>query len=82
MSERDDNEPAFPYDVMATDSLGVERTQASYPGMYLRDYFAAKAMEGILAGPCARDGVTVKEWGDVPQYAYEIADAMLDEREK
>lgn len=64
---------------------GVQRLGETQ-GMSLRDYFAAKAMQGILAGPCAapflRDGVPVKEWGDVPQQAYEIADIMLAEREK
>lgn len=41
-------------------------------GMTLRDYFAAKAMQGMLA-----NGVPS---GDIPLYAYEIADAMVSIR--
>ena len=51
------------------------------PGMSLRDYFAVKAMQGILAGPCSREGVPLKEWLDVPKFAYDIADEMLKARE-
>ena len=47
-------------------------------GMDLRDYFAAKAMQGLLA--------TVKdeEWqyDDVATIAYGMADAMMEVREK
>ena len=43
----------------------------------LRDYFAAKALQGMLADP---------EWGASPERlaadSYEMADAMLAEREK
>lgn len=52
------------------------------PGMSLRDYFAAKAMQGLLAGPCGRDGVPSREWIDVVAPAYKLADAMLAERVK
>ena len=46
-------------------------------GMSLRDYFAAKAMQGILSNPQYR--------GEDSQFvnaAYEMADAMLMERER
>ena len=48
----------------------------SGPGMTLRDYFAAKAMQGRLANPdwLCSDDRTAKE-------AYQIADAMLRARE-
>jgi hypothetical protein len=56
---------AFPW----TEDDGSQNT-----GMTLRDYFAAKALTGIIAGSP----------GSVPQWlasrAYEIADAMLAER--
>lgn len=47
-------------------------------GMTLRDYFAAKAMQGIMVGdnPASHHPKTVSDW------AYSIADAMLKEREK
>lgn len=54
---------------------------ASNSGMTLRDYFAAKAMQGFLA---AREAAHVGEDGDkvLAQDAYICADAMLAEREK
>lgn len=53
----------------------------SGPGMTLRDYFAAKAMQGILANPGQLDNVTdsATEW--VAKDAYRVADAMLKARE-
>jgi hypothetical protein len=47
-------------------------------GMTLRDYFAAKAMQGMFAG---RNGsvLTASDWAT---QAYIIADAMLAERSK
>ena len=43
-------------------------------GMTLRDYFAAKAMQGILADP------STPEIMDIAGAAYEMADAMLKAR--
>lgn len=46
-------------------------------GMTLRDYFAAKAMQGLLANPgAAMCPVTLVA------YAYETADAMIAERDR
>lgn len=45
-----------------------------YPGMTLRDYFAAKAMTVLMQN----EHSTFK---DDAQYAYEVADAMLKARE-
>jgi hypothetical protein len=50
-------------------------------GMTLRDYFAAKAMQGWLAGwpddaPCDTDERKLK----VALFAYSVADAMLKAR--
>jgi hypothetical protein len=47
-------------------------------GMSLRDYFAAKAMQGFLADGAAPD--VSKE--TVASMAYAMADAMLEERNK
>lgn len=49
-------------------------------GMTLRDYFAAKAMQGYLRDE-HHDGPVV-DYGDVAEIAYAIADAMLAERSK
>ena len=47
-------------------------------GMTLRDYFAAKAMQGMLEMAEYRD-LTSEEYA---RGAYRVADAMLAEREK
>lgn len=62
------NEPAFP---QRTDST------LAYSGMTLRDYFAAKAMTGLLTAEI------VGEYSNehVAEIAYRIADAMLKARE-
>jgi predicted RNA polymerase sigma factor len=56
------NEPAFP----------TERNLTQ--GMTLRDYFAAKALQGILF-----EGLSTQE---TARYAYELADAMMEARQE
>ena len=53
-------------------------------GMTLRDYFAAKAMQGIISVYESRSGFSVmkKECKDLANTAYSIANAMLKERKK
>jgi hypothetical protein len=50
-------------------------------GMTLRDYFAAKAMQGIMTGqfPITRD---INAEYRVSMAAYKLADAMLQAREQ
>ena len=74
--------PAFPTNY---------RHRANYPGMELRDYFAAKAMQGVvssiateddyrrLSGHASASGLTVSEW--IARDAFKQADAMLKARE-
>ena len=48
----------------------------------LRDYFAAKVMSGMCSGDWKLDLSNGKNWDEVAaKRAYEIADAMLAERE-
>lgn len=55
-----------------------DRDVALWPNsMTLRDYFAAKAMQGDMAS----DDVSSDSFGFVAQRAYEVADAMLAARE-
>lgn len=70
------------------------RNQISGGGMSLRDYFAAKAMQGMmvgLGGECygdrAEKSLSVEEWQEwcataIAKQSYRIADAMLRVREK
>jgi hypothetical protein len=67
------NEPAFPSNGYVASSLGDLST--SEKGMTLRDYFAAKAMQGMLANP-NRDYTFARAATD----AYDWADAMLQAR--
>jgi hypothetical protein len=71
MSEIDTGGPAFPTATLAQKTEG---------GMTLRDYFAAKAMLGILAGnfPVTK---TINADQLVAKSAYIMADAMLKARE-
>lgn len=69
------NEPAFP----CVDHHGHKLT-----GMTLRDYFAAKAMQGLLANPKLQkeilaQGGCVSGWIETSAYAF--ADEMLKARE-
>ena len=65
--------PAFPCDHLVDDD-GVSLAS----GMTLRDYFAAKAMQGMFASGNLPKSVTNEEIADV---AYDMADAMLKARE-
>ena len=71
MSEQHDGGPAFPVkQPLSSDALC----------MTLRDYFAAKAMQGLIA---SFETIPDAPWLDgVAIDAYPMADAMLKERSK
>jgi hypothetical protein len=48
----------------------------------LRDYFAAKAMQGILIAASTNPGCWTGDEKARAAYAYMVADAMLEERGK
>jgi hypothetical protein len=52
------------------------KTGTADKGMKLRDYFAAKALQGMLAEPSLK--ATPQEFA---QRSYMVADAMLKERD-
>ena len=62
------NEPAFPQ------PTGIN---LSYSGMTLRDYFAAKAMQAMLAHPNSKETAPPQTYASA---AYCMADAMLEAR--
>ena len=66
--------PAFPFTEMHTH--GSPYTQ--WKGMTLRDYFAAKAMQGMFASALLPKNVTNEE---LSIEAYKVADAMMKARE-
>ena len=63
---------AFPSPGVVLDS---GQQQGAYEGMTLRDYFAAMAMQALIAGRC----YPIDK--QMPIYAYEAADAMLRVRQ-
>ena len=67
-----DDERAFPMEAHA-DPI-YEGRIVGQRGMTLRDYFAASALTGLLAG---RSSIDRTSYGPV---AYEFADAMLEAR--
>ena len=65
------NAPAFPVEMIYT------QENEKFNGMTLRDYFAAKAMTGLLTAEL------VGEYSNehVAEISYRIADAMMKARE-
>ena len=72
MNKVNDDDSAFPHG----------GTLARHPnrGMTLRDYFAAKAMQGYLTKIGIVGGIAPTD-DDMARYSYEMADAMLRVRE-
>jgi hypothetical protein len=67
---------AFPTDRLGViqDTRGISINQAQQDGMDLRDYFAAKALQGLLASDVHASKTEFAE------KAYAMADAMMKER--
>lgn len=80
--------PAFPEVRIRSGDNYNPSIKIYYPGMTLRDYFAAKAMQAFLSNnellkesvTCYRDSLSSEE--AVAQLAYDQADFMLKERSK
>lgn len=62
----------------------VDYNDAEEQGMDLRDYFAAKAMQALIATPkeVSTKGRKIKGSDGFAEMAYVMADAMIEEREK
>jgi hypothetical protein len=78
MSNTNTGGPAFPV-------LIVDRPKklAHFNGMTLRDYFAAKAMQGFaMDDVLCKEAITAPDWyKSIADAAYDMADAMLAARE-
>jgi hypothetical protein len=70
--------PAFPYSALQP---GGPTMYADSEGMTLRDYFAAKAMVGILTATAKRDDKNYDE-DALAFLSYTVADAMLKARKQ
>ena len=75
MSAPNDGGSAFPRAVFAKDAAAITG------GMTLRDYFAAKAMQGLLASDAEHGHAEEQIFQVIADVAYQMADAMLAERE-
>ena len=67
--------PAFPRPASDAHQHGMHKPQE---GMTLRDYFAAKAMQGIAATLIQSDGEPF--WHVIATDSYKMADAMMEAR--
>lgn len=76
MSTTNTGGPAFPSGLIDP-STPEDAVQSLHNGMTLRDYFAAKAMQGLLAGKL--NTVTMAA---IAGECYAIADAMLKARKR
>ena len=65
--------PAFPIDAELCQDLTIEEQR----GMKLRDYLAAKAMEGVIAATPAQLQIDEPH---LAKWSYKMADAMLEAR--
>jgi hypothetical protein len=74
VSAREDGGPAFP---TAGKHLRFGDREPDAPGMTLRDYFAAKALQGGIAHTGLHSATP-----EAVQLAYMLADLMLAERAK
>ena len=70
------SESAFPWSVDDGQKIVGNK------GMTMRDYFAAKAMQGMLSANGDANGFLEYEEKTVAKNAYKLADAMLKAREQ
>lgn len=76
MSDKDDGFAAFPHGEVHDDSPPYRHMQAS-KGMSIRDYFSAKAMQGMLAYPGEAFDMNYDE---IARAAFLQSDAMIKAR--
>ena len=77
-ARREDGGPAFP----VSEEAARGKVAAVYGGMTLRDYFAAAALQGLLATPVkiSLGAKPVQDSADYSEMAYRYADAMIEAR--
>ena len=82
----DNGGQAFPGVVVKKETSKINGSEIGFltsgKGMSLRDYFAAKAMQGILSNPSVIPQPTGWERQSISESSYLVADAMLLERKK
>lgn len=81
----DNGGPAFPVELPGEPRGKAGPTRHCFPGMTLRDYFAAKALQAMLGNKDALDSLNAIVPADdqdnaLARQSYRFADAMLKER--
>jgi hypothetical protein len=83
-TKKPENPPAFPTVEYTTSNVSTPETRTT-EGLSMRDYFAAKAMQGLLSNSYYSSDMSGNTVFPEPKYlsdkAYEIADAMLKARQ-
>lgn len=76
---RKDGGPAYPTDTLSALGAALNNPAMTFkhPGMTLRDYFAGQVLNGLMSDGCDTDHLP-----ELATVAYEMADAMLAERER
>jgi hypothetical protein len=80
MSNTNTGGPAFP---LPSHTRKWDRAKQEFlqdEGMTLRDYFAAKAMQGMLANPKLQEQILKVGQSWIEESAWKVADAMLKAR--
>lgn len=78
MDKIDNGGSAFPIDSYMLNPNATEKEIKEAQGMSLRDYFAAAALQGMLAGR----NINALDCTFYAESCYEYADAMLVERKE
>ena len=84
MSNGKDGGPAFPASRMEEGSSPEAEAigghfEVQYPGMSLRDYFAAKALQAVPMPQSDLHDI-IEAYDRIAQHAYKMADAMIRAR--
>jgi hypothetical protein len=83
VKNKSNNLPAFPSEVGYIDGKQQESFQsgnynAKFSGLTMRDYFATRFMQSCVKS----EGMTSAQMEDIAHQAYNMADAMLEQRSK
>ncbi len=80
-NKKPQNPNAFPYVIPGDEKKGWDADVVD--GMTLRDYFAAKEMQGMVSNPNIKiPDEADSEFDSFSERAYRYSDAMLKQREK
>lgn len=75
-----DGGPAFPATEVYWSEATSKMRDVKHPGMTLRDFFAAKAMQTLLQGAAAPKDLISDLFALISESSYQMADAMIAAR--